>query len=162
MNLIVKEENEFVKLVDKEDHQVFLFSSKANFPAFFAKHYWFVSNKGGELKRWEVSYKKNKYHEFGYIWTYQHSFSKALHKYIWDKRVHWEKSEIKEIINGNKARNLIRVLEKSLEDYPFKEKYSFYPGPNSNTFVQWVIDKFPELNIKLSWDSFGKNYKTSF
>lgn len=29
-------------------------------------------------------------------------------------------------------------------------------GPNSNTYTQWVLNKFPEWDIKLPWNAFGK------
>lgn len=29
-------------------------------------------------------------------------------------------------------------------------------GPNSNTYTQWILEKFPEWNIQLPWSAFGK------
>jgi hypothetical protein len=159
MNQIIKDDSEFLKLIDKDKYQLFLFSSKCHIPFSFARHNWFVANQKGKLKRWELFYKKNRKSQLGYIWNYEKGFSRALRKFLWNKNSHWKESNLEEIIQGEKAKKIINFIENSINEYPFKENYLFYPGPNSNTYVQWIIDNSPELNIQLSWNSFGKNYK---
>ena len=39
---------------------------------------------------------------------------------------------------GDEARAIASVLEK-ISDYPHCARYRLWPGPNSNTFVAWVL-----------------------
>jgi len=74
---------------------------------------------------------------------------------------YWNSKLIKKISGHEKslARRVIDGIEKINPSYPYKERYFPYPGPNSNTYVGWIITKFPEVNIKLPWNAFGKNFK---
>jgi len=56
--------------------------------------------------------------------------------------------------NGKEAHSIIEVIESSPETYPFNDKYRYWPGPNSNTFAQWVIRDKMKLGIR----AFGKYY----
>jgi hypothetical protein len=58
---------------------------------------------------------------------------------------------------GSLADRMGDFIEHSGEKYPYKETYSLF-GPNSNTFASWVLNQFPESEIKLPWNTFGKNY----
>ncbi len=62
-------------------------------------------------------------------------------------------------IDGDIANKMIQFLNKELDSYPFRNKYHLFPGPNSNTFIQWVINKFPESRFTLPWNVIGKGYK---
>jgi hypothetical protein len=56
--------------------------------------------------------------------------------------------------DGDDALAIIETIESSAENYPFTKKYAYWPGPNSNTFAQWVIrDK-----MKLGRRAVGKSY----
>ena len=37
------------------------------------------------------------------------------------------------------AVSIIEKIESSPETYPFINKYRYWPGPNSNTFAQWIV-----------------------
>jgi len=67
MKITIREESEFLSLVNKEIYQVFLFSSKCPFPFPFARHYWFVENQKGNLRRIEVFNTLNKKSKLGYF-----------------------------------------------------------------------------------------------
>jgi hypothetical protein len=62
--------------------------------------------------------------------------------------------------DGSTAERVIRFVEASKDKYPYLDKY-FLLGPNSNTYVQWVLDKFPEFNIRLGRFFIGRNYKNN-
>jgi uncharacterized protein (DUF1919 family) len=47
----------------------------------------------------------------------------------------------------------IEELENVIHNYPYKNKYIHYPGPKSNTFVQYIINKC-NLDIKLPRNAF--------
>jgi hypothetical protein len=52
------------------------------------------------------------------------------------------------------ALEIIAKIESAQNTYPFNEKYCYWPGPNSNTFAQWVIGDRMKLGIR----AFGKRY----
>jgi hypothetical protein len=47
------------------------------------------------------------------------------------------------------------IIESSPSSYPFLEKYRYWPGPNSNTFAQWVVQDQMELGIRAIGKSFS-------
>ena len=46
------------------------------------------------------------------------------------------------------ATEIIKTIESSPTAYPYTEKYGYWPGPNSNTFVQWVLRDRMRLGIR--------------
>jgi hypothetical protein len=58
---------------------------------------------------------------------------------------------------GEMARRVAGVLRR-VEDYPYCERYRYWPGPNSNTFAAWVLRE-AGLEHSLHWKAFGKNYR---
>ena len=63
---------------------------------------------------------------------------------------------------GSPTHKLYRLIEDDhLMSYPYKEitQYNMVAGPNSNSFVQWVIDQVPECQLFLPWNAWGKGYK---
>jgi len=57
------------------------------------------------------------------------------------------------------AREMHDFINTESLNYRYKNIYKVYPGPNSNTYIQWILNKFPESKITLPWNCFGKNYK---
>jgi hypothetical protein len=55
---------------------------------------------------------------------------------------------------------LIPKIQHVIENYKFRSlgDYSAWPGPNSNTFVQAVLDAVPELKAVLPPTAIGKDY----
>src|SRR3989344_374695 len=152
---------EFQKLVKKDKYQVFVFTCPAHFPFVFARHPWLVVNKKGTLSRWEVLFRKNLLEQ------------KCNHVHInflppWRGieifpfvRTFNGKSKLLKIIEGDEnspVRKLIDFIENSKENYPHYSKY-FLMGPNSNTYVKWILNNFPEIEVKLPWNAVGKGYK---
>jgi len=148
-------EEEFQKLVDKEKNQVFILSCPAYFPFNFFQHPWVVINKKGEISRWEIRHNKNKENQMHLYINNQKPFE-GINKTIFIKS-YWN-AHLLGFIEGEVALNAINFIEQSKENYPYLNKYSGC-GPNSNTFIQWILNKFPEFHIVLSWQFIGKNYK---
>ncbi len=48
------DEKEFKKLIKKNKHQIFIFSSPTGLPLSPAAHTWIVVSNKGKLSRWEV------------------------------------------------------------------------------------------------------------
>ncbi len=61
---------------------------------------------------------------------------------------------------GSEAYELYQSVYHSMTEYPFKLRYRMWPGPNSNTYVQWVLAKHPNIDIVLPWNAFGKKYRS--
>jgi hypothetical protein len=63
-------------------------------------------------------------------------------------------------IEGERAEVLIPKIRYVVENYRFRSygDYSAWPGPNSNTFVQAVLDSVPELRAVLPPTAIGKDF----
>ncbi len=57
---------------------------------------------------------------------------------------------------GEDARAILRVLSRP-EDYPHIETYHYWPGPNSNTYVAWVLGQ-SGLRVDHHPLAIGKDY----
>jgi hypothetical protein len=63
-------------------------------------------------------------------------------------------------VDGDEAEKLIPKIRNVIETYKFRTygDYIAWPGPNSNTFVQAVLDAVPELRAVLPPTAIGKDY----
>jgi hypothetical protein len=63
-------------------------------------------------------------------------------------------------VDGENAERLIPRIRAVIENYRFRSygDYNPWPGPNSNTFVQAVLNAVPELNAVLPPTAIGKDY----
>jgi hypothetical protein len=63
-------------------------------------------------------------------------------------------------VDGDKAEQLIPKIRSVVESYKFRAygDYRPWPGPNSNTFIQAILDAVPELNAVLPPTAIGKDY----
>lgn len=62
-------------------------------------------------------------------------------------------------IRGKKAQQLIPKVIQAVQDYPFKDSYQAWPGPNSNTFTAYIGRQVPELGLDLPSTAIGKDYR---
>ena len=67
-------------------------------------------------------------------------------------------------VRGGVVDELIKKIDKAAKTYPYKNTYSVWPGPNSNTFIAWIGRLVPELRIDLPPTAIGKDWlgKTKF
>ena len=61
-------------------------------------------------------------------------------------------------LRGETASAAILAIEQALPDYPFRESYQAWPGPNSNTFTAWLVRRIPELRVEFPPTAIGKDY----
>jgi hypothetical protein len=63
-------------------------------------------------------------------------------------------------VDGDKAEPLIPKIRAAVDGYQFRSygDYRPWPGPNSNTFVQAILDAVPELHAVLPPTAIGKDY----
>lgn len=97
----------------------------------FAHHHWFVVEQDGVRDRWEVWQTANA----GGI-AYGH-----VHRNLWppERGVGNGPGWVIRCWSGHAARELIQEIEASPTTYPWREFYLPFPGPNSNTYVQWLL-----------------------
>lgn len=56
---------------------------------------------------------------------------------------------------GSKAIELLDILRTSPHNYPHTHQYLYFPGPNSNTYAQWILKQSGSPH-PLSWRAVGK------
>lgn len=61
-------------------------------------------------------------------------------------------------IVGDKASKLIPQVTEAVARYPWANEYTLFPGPNSNTFPQWIGLQVPELELELPFRALGSGY----
>jgi hypothetical protein len=61
-------------------------------------------------------------------------------------------------IQGDKASQLIPKISDAIARYPWANEYTLFPGPNSNTFPQWVGLQVPEMELELPFRALGSGY----
>ena len=61
-------------------------------------------------------------------------------------------------IQGDKASELIPQISDAVARYPWANEYTLFPGPNSNTFPQWIGLQVPELGLELPFRAISSGY----
>ena len=59
---------------------------------------------------------------------------------------------------GEKALKIVQQVKELMKNYPFNQRYSLMPGPNSNTFVSYLIRNIDDIDIELPPHAIGKDY----
>ena len=62
--------------------------------------------------------------------------------------------------DGERAETLIPKIRSVIENYSLRSysDYNAWPGPNSNTFIQAILDQVPEMKAVLPPTAIGKDY----
>lgn len=141
-----------------EVERVFLMDSKLPIPLHLAVHGWFVIQRGKEFQRWEFGKFGNSPHPegFGLHRDLMPPFA-GMNKYP-NNPAQRQKARVLGVERGEQASLLAEFIESRSHQYPGINRYQ-YTGPNSNTYVQWVLGHFPQTHLKLPWNAFGKNYR---
>lgn len=61
-------------------------------------------------------------------------------------------------LRGTGVDEVIEKIEGAVKTYPYAGRYRVWPGPNSNTFVAWVLRKTLPLRADLPTTAIGKDY----
>lgn len=75
-----------------------------------------------------------------------------------DRFWYGEKPKLLREHRGKAVEVLIDQIESAVNDYPWKNTYSVFPGPNSNTFTAWVVLNVPGLDVDLPFSAIGSSY----
>lgn len=64
-------------------------------------------------------------------------------------------------LHGAEAEQLIPRIEAAVQAYPFSGRgdYKIWPGPNSNSFVAYVLRAVPQLAIALPPEAVGRDFR---
>lgn len=149
------------KLLKPDQYQVFLMSNPSRL--FIFTHPWFVVNNKGAVSRWAIGRSAiNGNPRFGWInKDALPPFSGVpFFLYFGFRNPVWKGSLLGYVEGGegSLAERMVHCIENSKDTYPHRDVYR-PPGPNCNTYIQWVIDQFPESGFKLPWNAVGKGYK---
>ena len=66
--------------------------------------------------------------------------------------------EVHAIHRGTRAREIIACVRREGPRYPHRDRYRAWPGPNSNTFVDWLIRRC-DIDVELPAASIGRDYR---
>ncbi len=60
--------------------------------------------------------------------------------------------------NGATAERISVVLADAFTRYPHRDRYLVFPGPNSNTFVAWVLRE-GNVDFVFDWRAIGSHFR---
>ena len=75
-----------------------------------------------------------------------------------DRYWYGAKPRILQNFQGPEVDKLIDAVDRAARTYPWKNTYTLFPGPNSNTFTAWIAKQVPELELKLPLSAIGSGY----
>lgn len=123
------------------------------FIGFLAVHYWFVvTEETGACHRWEVWQTRD---AGGVSYGHLHCDLKRP-----EDGVGGGPSRVAATWRGEEARRLVDVL-RNPERYPFRDRYRYWPGPNSNTYAAWVLTQ-AGIDCPLGVRALGCRYRVSW
>ena len=59
---------------------------------------------------------------------------------------------------GNRAAEIIECVRDKAPRYPYRDDYQGWPGPNSNTFVDWLV-RACDIDAELPSPNIGRDYR---
>lgn len=155
-------QKKFLQEIDTKKYQIFICSSPISLPLLGFVHTYIISNCKGKITRWDVWRTKNRVDSSdGYKNTYKPwtGLSIFYGNDLSEARKRWPTSIVGSITGGDDslAHTMCEFIDRNESLYPLKNTYQFF-GPNSNTFVQWFLDQFSDVNIELLTKAVGKRY----
>jgi len=82
----------------------------------------------------------------------------AIHNGSPDRYWFGKRPELLAELRGDGVDAVIKQIDTAARAYPYKDRYTVYPGPNSNTFTAWVAKQVPALRLDLPPTAIGKDY----
>ena len=121
-------------------------------PGLIADHYWLLVIREGEkdshreCDRWEVWQSPRRNHS---CWGHLHKNLLAPCQGVGNGP-----SRVIQQWLGDDALSIVERIESSPASYPYTETYRYWPGPNSNTFAQWIVRGKMDLGARAIGKSF--------
>ncbi len=60
-------------------------------------------------------------------------------------------------LSGPQAEKVAAFIQEASPEYPYRHEYTAFPGPNSNTYIQWVLDR-TGWDVDLAWRAIGHSF----
>jgi len=138
-----------IRMGKENQIMVELRSAKIPYLGLIADHFWFVIINNNKRERWEVWQKPNCCKT-----SWGHLHQDLL---LYDSAVGSGFSRIECIFKGHSALSLEVVINKSKINYQNLNCYRYWPGPNSNTYVQTMLN-LANIDFMLPPTAIGKDY----
>lgn len=61
-------------------------------------------------------------------------------------------------LRGPGAARAIPKIRQAASRYPYQKEYRVWPGPNSNSFVSYILRRVPEIGVELPAHAVGKDW----
>lgn len=118
-----------------------------------AVHTWIVTKRRGE-----TFYSRHEILGWQLRWS-----DSALRSSVWSAldAPDWYGKQATLLVDhrGAGVEEMIGRIETAIDDYPYKDQYRLWPGPNSNTFTAYLGLAVPELQLDLPSTAVGKDYR---
>lgn len=81
-----------------------------------------------------------------------------------DARWYSNDPEIIHSVHGEEAARLIPLFEAAIERYPYSGRgdYRIWPGPNSNSFIAYLLREVPEFGAVMPSNAVGRDFAPGF
>lgn len=116
----------------------------------FSVHSW-IAVKPENAKQYTT------YQVLGYR-LYRSGHSVAVEQDVPDRRWYGAEPQLIEELRGEKAARAIPRIQKLAAEYAYDDTYVLWPGPNSNTFISYIIRNVPELTVELPPHAIGRDW----
>src|SRR5690606_29141790 len=73
----------------------------------------------------------------------------SIEEDIPDRKWYGAEPEVLYEARGPKAEIIIEKIKSVAPNYPYPDTYRVWPGPNSNTFVSYILRMIPEIGMEL-------------
>lgn len=83
-----------------------------------------------------------------------------IRKDVPDRYWYGAEPQLIEDLRGVKAEKAAERIKKLAAEYPYGKTYHAWPGPNSNTFIAYLIRNIPELTVELPPNAIGKDWSS--
>lgn len=61
-------------------------------------------------------------------------------------------------LRGKAAEKVIPLVQQAAQHYPYQRLYRVWPGPNSNSFIAYIVRNVPELAVNIPANAVGMDY----
>ena len=152
----------------EDDFVVKLYTCPVPFPFTFAVHAYVVFQHGNDVVRYDVNpipFSDTQSKPFGHIQKDilpPETGFRWLGKYPFNFGPRYKVRLVGKIsgdATSSAGRLYTFVASGGLINYPHTHTYRMILGPNSNTFIQWVLRQVPDSGLRLPSNAWGKNFK---
>ncbi len=84
--------------------------------------------------------------------------SVSIHNGAPDRHWYGAPPELLATLSGDGVDETIVQLDAAARSYPYRDTYTMWPGPNSNTFTAWIGREVPDLRLDLPPTAIGKDW----